>query len=64
MTSKAVPFALFHLEIEFAEKNSTVLPEQIRSVSKKRVKGYLGEVSKEIMRKISKLLHIICDLEE
>ena len=64
MTSKPVPFIPFHLEVNFAGKEATVLPEQIRSVSKKRVKGLLGEVSKEVMQKVSKLLHLICELEE
>jgi hypothetical protein len=38
MTSKPVPFAPFHLKIVFAGKQSTILPEQIRSISKKRIK--------------------------
>jgi mRNA interferase MazF len=38
MTSKPVPFAPFHLKINFAGKKSTILPEQIRSISKKRIK--------------------------
>ncbi|RHZ35907.1 type II toxin-antitoxin system PemK/MazF family toxin [endosymbiont GvMRE of Glomus versiforme] len=67
MTSKPVPFVPFHLEINFAGKKSTILPEQIRSVSKKRIKwewGKLGEVSLEIMSEVSQLLHLICELEE
>jgi len=35
MTTKPVPFVPFHLKISFAGKNSTILPEQIRSISKK-----------------------------
>jgi mRNA interferase MazF len=38
MTTKPVPFIPFHLEIKFAGKNSAILPEQIRSISKKRIK--------------------------
>ena len=38
MTSKPVPFAPFHLRINFMGKKSTILPEQIRSISKKRIK--------------------------
>jgi mRNA-degrading endonuclease toxin of MazEF toxin-antitoxin module len=38
MTTKPVPFIPFHLEIKFAGKKSTILPEQIRSISKKRIK--------------------------
>ena len=67
MTSKPVPFIPFHLEVNFAGKRATILPEQIRSVSKKRIKwerGKLGEISKEIMNEVSNLLHIICELEE
>jgi mRNA interferase MazF len=67
MTSKPVPFVPFHLKITFAGKKSTILPEQIRSISKKRIKwesSKLGEVSEEIMREMSKLLHVILKLEE
>jgi mRNA-degrading endonuclease toxin of MazEF toxin-antitoxin module len=67
MTSKPVPFAPFHLKIVFAGKKSTILPEQIRSISKKRIKlewGKLGEISPEIMKEISQLLNVICELEE
>lgn len=67
MTSQSVPFAPFHLEIIFAGKNSVILPEQIRSISKRRIKwewGKLGEASKEIMKEIGKLIQIICELEE
>ncbi|RHZ36122.1 mRNA interferase [endosymbiont GvMRE of Glomus versiforme] len=67
MTSKPVSFIPFHLEVNFAGKQSTILPEQIRLISKKRVKwewGKLGAVSPEIMKEVSKLLHLICELEE
>ena len=67
MTTKPVLFIPFHLEINFAGKKSTILPEQIRSISKKRIKwewGKLGEVSPEIMKEISQLLHVICELEK
>jgi mRNA-degrading endonuclease toxin of MazEF toxin-antitoxin module len=47
-----------------AGKTAYILPEQIRSVSKKRIKSRLGKVSKEVMQRVSKLLHIICELEE
>ena len=67
MTTKPIFFIPFHLETKFAGKNSTILPEQIRSISKKRIKwewGKLGEVSSEIMKEISQLLHVICELEK
>jgi mRNA-degrading endonuclease toxin of MazEF toxin-antitoxin module len=67
MTSKPISFISFHLEIEFASKNSTILPEQIRSVSKKRIKwewSKLGAMSTEIMSEISQLLHLVCELGE
>jgi hypothetical protein len=38
MTSQPVPFVPFHLKVNFAGKKSTILPEQIRSISKKRIK--------------------------
>ena len=64
LTSQPVPFAFFHLKANFMNKEATFLPEQIHSISKKRVKGYLGEVSKEIIKQICELLNIICELEE
>ncbi|KLL04328.1 MAG: growth inhibitor PemK [Mycoplasmataceae bacterium CE_OT135] len=63
LTSQPVSNAL-HIKVKLAGKVAYILPEQIRSVSKKRVKSRLGKVSKEIMQKVSKLLHIICELEE
>ena len=67
MTTKPVSFIPFHLKISFVGKQSTILPEQIRSISKKRVKwewDKLGEISPEIMKEVSSLLKIICELEE
>jgi len=66
MTSKKITFIPFHLEIEFAGKNSTILPEQIRSISKKRVKwewGKLGIMSNQIMKEVSQLLGLVCELK-
>jgi hypothetical protein len=45
-------------------KEVYILPERIRSISKKRIKGYLSSVNDDIMKVISKLLHIILALEE
>ncbi|CAJ0830360.1 1837_t:CDS:2 [Entrophospora sp. SA101] len=42
---------VLHIKIKLAGKVAYILPEQIRSVSKKRVKSRLGKVSKEIMQK-------------
>jgi mRNA-degrading endonuclease toxin of MazEF toxin-antitoxin module len=67
MTSKPVFSIPFHLEVTFVDKNSTILPEQIRSISKKRIKwdwGKLGELSPEIMGEISQLISLVCELEE
>ncbi|MCE8159257.1 MAG: type II toxin-antitoxin system PemK/MazF family toxin [Candidatus Moeniiplasma glomeromycotorum] len=67
MTSKPVSFAPFHLKTNFVGKKSTILPEQIRSISKKRIKwewDKLGEASPEIMLEISQPVHLVCELEE
>jgi mRNA interferase MazF len=64
LTSQAVSINILHVKIRLVGKLAYILPEQIRSVGKKRIKGLLGEVSKEVMQKISKLLHLICELEE
>ena len=67
MTTKPVLFIPFHLEINFADKKSTILPEQIRSIVKKELSekwGKLGEISEEIMKEVSQLIHAICELEE
>ncbi|CAH1756009.1 24916_t:CDS:2 [Entrophospora sp. SA101] len=50
LTSQPVSNVL-HIKIKLAGKVAYILPEQIRSVSKKRVKSRLGKVSKEIMQK-------------
>lgn len=66
MTSQPVPFVPFHLKVNFADQQATILPEQIRSISKQRIKwekGKLGKVSLEIMGQVSKLIHAICKLE-
>lgn len=64
LTSQAVLYNPLHAKINLAGKVAYILPEQIRSISKNRLKGLMGEVSKEVMKKVSKLLHIICQLEE
>ena len=64
LTSQPVSPNILHIQIKLAEKIAYILPEQIRSVSKKRIKSRLGIVSQEVMRKVSKLLRIICELEE
>lgn len=63
ITSQSVLNPL-HAKIILVNKVAYILPEQIRSVSKKRLQGLIGEVSTEVMKKISKLLHIIMNLEE
>ncbi|MCE8162872.1 MAG: type II toxin-antitoxin system PemK/MazF family toxin [Candidatus Moeniiplasma glomeromycotorum] len=64
LTSQPVAPNILHIKVRLADKVAYILPEQIRSVSKKRIKSCLGEVSLEVMQKVSKLLHIICELEE
>jgi mRNA-degrading endonuclease toxin of MazEF toxin-antitoxin module len=64
LTTKPVLFNPLHVKTRIGDKIAYILPEQIRSISKKRIKSRLGEVSKEVMKKVSLLLHIICELEE
>jgi len=64
LTSQLVFPNPLHLKINLVGKQATILPEQIRSVSKRRIKSYFGLVNKEIMLNVSKLLHIILELEE
>jgi len=54
LTSQAVSINILHVKIRLVGKLAYI----------KRIKGLLGEVSKEVMQKISKLLHLICELEE
>lgn len=42
-----------HAKMILSGKFTYILPEQIRSVSKKRVKGLMAEVSKKVMKKVS-----------
>ncbi|MCE8163640.1 MAG: type II toxin-antitoxin system PemK/MazF family toxin [Candidatus Moeniiplasma glomeromycotorum] len=61
LTSQPVSNNVLHIQIKLANKMTCILPEQIRSISQKRIKwewGKLGEISPEIMRKISQLLHM------
>jgi len=63
LTSQPVLYNHLHAKIILAGKAAYILPEQIRSISKRRFKSFLGSVNKEVMTKISNLLHIICELE-
>ena len=63
-TSQAVPAIFFHLKVNFARKQATILPEQIRSISRKRILDKVGEVSNEIMAEVNQLLKVICELDK
>ena len=63
-TSQEVPIIFFHLKINFAGKPATILPEQIRSISRKRILDKAGEISNEIIIEVSQLLKVICELDK
>jgi mRNA-degrading endonuclease toxin of MazEF toxin-antitoxin module len=55
-----MPKIPFHIPTQFNGKEAKILPEQIRSVDKKRVnKKKLGELSEDMMIKIEEMLSIL-----
>ena len=60
LTTTLMPDIPFHIPIEFNGKEAKILPEQIRSVDKKRVgKEEIGELSEEVMIEIEEMLAIL-----
>ena len=59
-----MPVIPFHIPIEFAKKTAKILPEQIRSVDKKRVGDKIGELPKEVMLEIEDMLHILFNFHD
>lgn len=52
LTTTPIPKIPFHIPIEFDGKEAKILPEQIRSVDKKRIiKQKIGELPDEVMMK-------------
>lgn len=64
LTSTPLPDIPFHVLIEFDGKESKILPEQIRSVDKKRVGKKIGELSEETMIEIEEMLHILLNFHQ
>src|SRR4051812_37447248 len=58
LSTTSMPEIPFHVPIEFERKEAKILPEQIRSVDKKRVGGEIGEVPEETMLEVEGMLHI------
>jgi len=55
-----MPKIPFHVPIQFNGKEAKILPEQIRSVDKKRVnKKKIGEFSENTMIKIEEMLSVL-----
>ncbi|CAG8851305.1 22874_t:CDS:2, partial [Gigaspora margarita] len=58
-TTTPMPNIPFHVPIEFVGKRGKILPEQIRSVDKKRVGSKIGELPEEVMLEIEEMLHLL-----
>jgi len=52
LTSQPVSSNILHIKIKLTERTAYILPEQIRSISKKRIKTRLGMVNTEVMKKV------------
>ena len=62
-TTTSMPDIPFHVPIEFEGKQGKILPEQIRSVDKKRVGRIIGELPKEVMLEIEEMLHSLLNFK-
>jgi len=59
-----IPSIPFHIPIEFNEEEAKILPEQIRSVDKKRIGKKIGELEEEIMIEIEQMLTILLNFHK
>lgn len=64
LTTTPMPDIRFHVPIEFNRKQGKILPEQIRSVDKKRVGEKIGELPEEVMIEIEEMLHILLNFHD
>ena len=64
LTTTPVPSIPFHILIEFMGKGAKILPEQIRSVDKKRIGEKIGELPEEVMIEIEDMLHILLNFHD
>ena len=62
-TTTPIPDIPFHIPIKFAGKEGKILPEQIRSVDKKRVGQKIGELPEEVMIEIEEMLHLLLNFK-
>ena len=63
LSTTSIPEIPFHVPLEFDGKEAKILPEQIRSVDKRRVGKEIGEVSEEIMLEVEEMLHILLNFQ-
>jgi mRNA interferase MazF len=64
LTTTPMPDIPFHVPIEFDGKEAKILPEQIRSVDKKRIGKKIGELPEEIMIEIEEMLAILLNFHK
>ncbi|WP_172575310.1 type II toxin-antitoxin system PemK/MazF family toxin [endosymbiont GvMRE of Glomus versiforme] len=64
LTTAPMPSVPFHISIEFDGKEAKILPEQIRSVDKKRIGKKIGELPEEIMIEIEEMLRILLNFHK
>lgn len=63
-STTSMPNIPFHIPIEFNGKKGKILPEQIRSIDKKRVGERIGELDEEVMIEIEDMLHILLNFHD
>lgn len=64
LTTTLIPAIPFHIAIEFNNKEAKILPEQIRSVDKKRIGDKIGELSESNMIEIEEMLTILLNFHK
>jgi len=64
LSTTPIPSIPFHITIEFNNKEAKILPEQIRSVDKKRISDKIGELSEETMIEIEEMLTILLNFHK
>lgn len=64
LSTTSIPSIPFHITIEFNKKEAKILPEQIRSVDKKRIEKKIGELEEDIMIEIEEMLAILLNFHK
>ncbi len=53
----------FEVEVKISELNAKAMADQIRTIDKSRLKGYIGKLTKKEMQDLEKALKLVLSLE-